>query len=92
MLNQNTMFSVTEINDHFTTESAIHIAYGDSANSSDTIPTHGLSSKQVEALLHTKVTHGLALPRQLPTSNNDRDLPISVVEAHKYMAHQDDVF
>jgi len=160
------MFSVTELNDHFNTESAIHIAYGDSANStgsyvpalshiclcvsvcvyvcriqspcSDTwlvcavvrlrtgtrtqerasaasadtdpdppsashhtalhftqtemIPTHGLSSKQVESLIQAKVTHGLTLPRQVPMNNNDRHLPISVVEARKYVAYQDDAF
>ena len=56
------------------------------------IQTAGLSSKQVEAIIKDKVTHGLTMPRQLPRSNVDRHLPVSVVEAHKYVKYQDDAF
>lgn len=56
------------------------------------IHTAGLTSKQVESLLQTKVTHGLTMERQVPASNVDRHLPISIVEAHKYVKYQDDAF
>ena len=56
------------------------------------IQTAGLSSKQVEAVIKEKVSHGLTMSRQLPRSNVDRHLPVSVVEAHKYVKYQDDAF
>ena len=92
MLNQNTFFSVTELNDNFDTESAVHVIYGDHKDSKDMIPTHGLSSVQLEAILKDKVEHGLTLTRDIPKDNRDRNLPVDTVEAHKYVKHIDDEF
>ena len=92
MLNQQTFFSVTELNDSFDTPSAVHVVYGDHAGNEDVIDTTGLSSGQFAAALQAKVAHGLALERDQPCDNSDRHLPVSVVQAHKYVKHIDDEF
>ena len=40
--------------------------------------------------LHSRT--GLTLTRDVPKDNRDRNLPIDIVEAHKYQAHMDDNF
>jgi hypothetical protein len=92
MLNQNTHFSITELNDDFETPSACHIIYGDHGDSEEMISTEGLSSAQFEKILSEKVAYGLNLPRDIPQNNSHRNLPIATVEAHKYVKHIDDAF
>ena len=92
MLNQNTMFSVTEINDAFETVSACHIVYGDKGLNTEEIETAGLSSKQFEDILKSKVEKGLTLDRGVVSNNDDVSLPTPVVEAQKYVKYLDDSF
>jgi hypothetical protein len=92
MLNQNTMFSVTEINDSFATNSACHIIYGDKGLHAEEIATEGLTSAEFETLLKSKVEKGLTLERGEIKNNGDRSLPTPVVEAHKYVKYIDDAF
>ena len=92
MLNQQTFFSIHELNDDFDTPSAVHVIYGDHGDSEDVIDTAGLSSGQLSAALQAKVAHGLSLSRDVPRDNNDRSLPVATVEAHRYVKHLDDEF
>lgn len=92
MLNQNTMFSVTEINDAFETPSACHIVYGDRGLNTEEIETAGLSSKEFEDILKSKVEKGLMLERGVVKNNSDVSVPTPVVEAHKYVKYLDDSF
>ena len=92
MLNQNTFFSVTELNDSFETPSACHIIYGDKGLNTEEINTAGLSSKEFEELLKSKVEYGLTLERGEIKNNADRSLPTPIVEAGKYVKHLDDAF
>jgi len=43
-------------------------------------------------MLKTKVAYGLTLERKTIKNNDDRELPIDEVEAHKYVKHFDDGF
>lgn len=92
MLNQNTFFSVTELNESFETDSAVHIVYGDHKDSYDMIHTAGLSSKQFEQAFKGKVEYGLSLERDVPKDNRDRHIPVDTVKAHEYVKHYDDEF
>ena len=89
MLNQNTFFSVTELNDSFETPSAVHIIYGDKGLNTEEIKTAGLSSKEFEDILKSKVEYGMTLERG---GEDDRSLPIPVVEAGKTVKYLDDAF
>ena len=89
MLNQNTFFSVTELNDSFETPSACHIIYGDKDLNTEEISTAGLSSKEFEEILKSKVEYGLTLERG---EQDNRSLPVSVVEAGKTVKYLDDAF
>ena len=62
-LNQNTFFSVTELNDGFQTNSAMHVIYGDVDNKTEEIATANLSSAEVEEIIRTRVEYGLTLKR-----------------------------
>ena len=90
MLNQNTFFSVTEIANQFETDSALHINYDDEDLRVETILTAGMSSEDIEKALKRRVELGLQMKRNGPTSNWERDLPVDVVEASKYVKHYDD--
>ena len=92
MLNQNTYFVLTEINHHFDTPSSCHILYGDGANTEEDIETAGLSSEAFEQMLKEKVAKGLTLERAHVGNNEDRELPVSTVEARKYVKYMDDGF
>ena len=54
--------------------------------------TAGLTAADFEAVLKSKVAHGLKLDRGKIASNKDRSLPVDVVEAHKYVKYMDDGF
>lgn len=90
MMNQNTFFSVTEISDQFETDSAMHINYKDEDLKVETILTAGMSSEDIEKALKRRIELGLQMKRTDPTSNWERDLPVDVVEASKYVKHYDD--
>ena len=92
MLNQNTFFSVTEINSNFKTNSACHVVFGDVDNTMEEVSTAGLTSADFEAVLKSKVAFGLKLDRGTVASNKDRSLPVDVVEAHKTVKYLDDGF
>ena len=61
-------------------------------NTMEEVSTAGLSSSDFEAVLKSKVAHGLKLERQTFSSNQDRSLPVDVVEAHKTVRYLDDGF
>ena len=90
MMNQNTFFSVTEISDQFETDSALHINYNDEDLKVETILTAGMSCDDIEMALKRRIELGLQMKRSKPTSNWERDLPVDVVEASKYVKHFDD--
>ena len=90
MMNQNTFFSVTEISDQFETDSALHINYKDEDLKVETILTAGMSSEDIEKALKRRIELGMQMKRTPPTSNWERDLPVDVVEASKYVKHYDD--
>jgi hypothetical protein len=92
MLNQNTFFTITEIDDAMKTDSACHVVFGDAGDREDSIETAGLSAAAFEQILKSKVEEGLKLERQVHVDNKSRALPVSVVEAHKYVKYMDDGF
>jgi hypothetical protein len=91
-LNQNTFFTIQPIGDGFKTKSACHIFYGDTTALEEAIDTTNLSPEAFEEILKEKVEFGLTLNRKTITNNEDRDLPVDVVEAHKYVHYQHDSF
>jgi hypothetical protein len=91
MLNPNTFFALHEISDDMKTESAVHLVYGDVANTEAEVLTKGLSAADFEKILASKVAEGLSLDRgSEPTGNSERRLPVDVVEARQYVKHVDD--
>ena len=61
-------------------------------NTMEEVSTAGLSSSDFEAVLKSKVAHGLKLERRTFASNQDRSLPVDVVEARKTVRYLDDGF
>mmetsp|Transcript_10084 Transcript_10084/g.16570 ORF Transcript_10084/g.16570 Transcript_10084/m.16570 type:complete len:131 (-) Transcript_10084:119-511(-) len=92
LLNQNTFFTISEISDDFKTPSACHFVYGDVANTEDAVESAGLSPEEFEKIFKSKVAYGLTLGRHPIESNDDRELPVDIVESHKYVQHADDSF
>mmetsp|Transcript_20329 Transcript_20329/g.20447 ORF Transcript_20329/g.20447 Transcript_20329/m.20447 type:complete len:131 (-) Transcript_20329:56-448(-) len=92
MLSPRAFISVNEITEDFKTESAIHFVYGDDAITMDEVPTEGLSCKEVVEVVKSKVKFGLSLKRAISLNNSERDLPVDIVEAHKYVKYLDDGF
>jgi hypothetical protein len=92
MLNQNTFFTITEIDDAMTSESACYVLFGDSGDREDEIPSIGLSTAEFEKILKSKVEIGLTLDKQVHVDNQEREIPISIVEAHSYVRYMDDGF
>lgn len=92
MLNQNTFFTLTEIDDAMKTDSACHFVFGDATDREDTVLSANLSAKEFEDIVKSKVEVGLKLERQVHVDNNTRSLPVSVVEAMKYVKYMDDGF
>ena len=43
-------------------------------------------------ILKQKVQYGLTLERKVIENNDDRAIPVDIVEAHKYVQYRDDVF
>ena len=62
------------------------------SNTEEDIETAGLSSDDFENLLKDKVAKGLKLERAQYSDNEDRELPVSTVEARKYVKYMDDGF
>ena len=62
------------------------------ANTEEEIETAGLTSEAFEQLLQEKVARGLTLERGQIVNNDDRELPVDIVEARKYVKHMDDGF
>ena len=92
MLNQNTFFTVTEIDDSMKTDSACHFVFGDVTDREDTVLSANLSANDFEDIVKMKVDVGMKLERQVHDDNKTRALPISIVEAMKYVKHMDDGF
>jgi hypothetical protein len=67
-----------------------HVNVG--ANTEEDIETAGLSSEAFEQMLKEKVAKGLTLERAHVGNNEDRELPVSTVEARKYVKYMDDGF
>lgn len=92
MLNQNTFFTLTEIDDSMKTDSACHFVFGDVTDREDTVLSANLSASDFEDIVKSKVAIGLNLDRQVHADNSTRALPVPVVEAMKYVKHMDDGF
>jgi len=92
MLNQNTFFSITELNEEFTSKSACHVVYGDHENTVEEIETSGHTAGSFEAALRSKVAHGLTLKRRVFLNNSDREIPVETVEARNTVRYMDDGF
>ena len=92
MLNQNTFFSITELANEMETDSAVHISYMDEDLKVETILTEGMTSEALEKALKRRIELGMQMKRQEATSNWERDLPVDVVEAGKYVKYYDDGF
>ena len=90
MMNQNTFFTVTEISDEAETDSAMHINYDDQDLRVEAILTAGMSCDDIEQALKQRIQLGMQMKRSKPLSNWERDLPVDVVEASKYVKHYDD--
>eukprot|EP00597_Dinobryon_sp_UTEXLB2267_P012128 CAMPEP_0170114646 /NCGR_PEP_ID=MMETSP0020_2-20130122/10864_1 /TAXON_ID=98059 /ORGANISM="Dinobryon sp., Strain UTEXLB2267" /LENGTH=96 /DNA_ID=CAMNT_0010341745 /DNA_START=114 /DNA_END=400 /DNA_ORIENTATION=- len=89
-LNQNTFFAVSEIHDDFKTVSRCHFVFGDRDDTQHYVDTAGLSSADFETVLKEKISFGLTLRRDQPANDDEREIPIDIVEAHKYVKHMDD--
>ena len=61
-------------------------------NTEDAIPSNGLTAKDFEKMLKSKIEFGLTLSRAVPKNNDERDIPVDIVEARKYVKHMDDHF
>ena len=76
----------------FKTVSRCHFVFGDRDNTQHYVDTAGLSSADFEAILKEKISYGLTLRRDQPVNDDERDIPIDIVEAHKYVKYTDDAF
>jgi hypothetical protein len=92
MLNQNTFFTLTEIDDSMKTPSACHVVFGDASDREDTIESARLSALDFEKILKSKIEIGLQLEKEVHENNSTRALPLSIVESHKYVKYMDDGF
>lgn len=91
-LNQKTFFAITEINDEMTSPSACYFVFGDASDREDVVESANLSAKDFEAIFKAKVELGLTLDKQVHENNETRDIPLDIVEAHKYVKYLDDGF
>lgn len=92
MLNQNTFFTLTEIDDVMKTPSACHLVFGDASDREDSIESSGLSAADFEHIFKEKIVIGLSLEKQVHIDNTTRALPVSVVESQSYVEYMDDGF
>ena len=89
-MNQNTFFSVNDIGEDWETESRCHFVYGDKSSTYDHIDVKNLSEKEFEKILIEKVKFGLTLERFPVLNDDEREIPIDIVEAGKYVKFKDD--
>ena len=92
MLNPNTFFTVSEINDNYKTPSALHIIYGDKDDTESDILVKGLTPDDMEHQIKAAVEFGLSLKRPTPKDNTDRSIPVDTVEARNTIKKFDDEF
>jgi hypothetical protein len=76
----------------YKTPSGCHVIYGDKKDTQDYIDTAGLSFEDFQSKLKEKIAYGLTLDKAIPVDDDEREIPIDIVESHKYVKYMDDGF